>query len=134
MTQSEVRQIFIRANPGVRLPGRKGYWYRCAHCGKWCGRPGNEHANIQDYEKMEVDHIRSWSHGGSDELYNLQPLCKPCNRSKSNNESFGDGIKGIENAIMHPVDTFIKTPVRKAARQNKILILERKKKVENHAD
>lgn len=52
MTQSKVRQMFIRANPGVRLPGRKGYWYRCAHCGKWCGRPGNEHANIQDYEKM----------------------------------------------------------------------------------
>jgi hypothetical protein len=71
--------------------------------------------------KMEVDHIRPWSQGGSDELYNLQPLCKPCNRRKSANSTMGDNIKGIGNAITHPVDTFIATPVRKAARQNKIL-------------
>ena len=30
-------------------------------------------------------------------------------------------IKGVGNAIFYPVDTFIATPVRKAARQNKIL-------------
>jgi hypothetical protein len=121
MTQAEVRQMFIKAHPGVRIPGRKGYWYRCAHCGRLCGRPGGEHANIQDYEKMEVDHIRPWSSGGGDQLYNLQALCKPCNRAKSANPSMGDNIKGVGNAIMHPVDTFVATPVRKAARQNKVL-------------
>jgi hypothetical protein len=121
MTQAQVRQEFIRHNPGVRRIGKKGYWYRCAHCGKWCGRAGGEHANIPDNELMEVDHIRPWSQGGSDSIYNLQPLCRPCNRSKSNNASFKDGVKGVGNAIFHPVDTFVSTPVRKATRNNKVL-------------
>lgn len=121
MTQNEVRQRFVRAYPGVRLLGRKGYWYRCAHCGKWCGRPGGEHAYIQDYEKMEVDHIRPWSQGGTDDLYNLQALCKPCNRNKKANPTFGDNMKTMGNAVFHPVDTFVKAPVRKALRQNKVL-------------
>lgn len=121
MTQSEVRAAFVNANPGVRIRGRKGFWYKCAHCGRWCGRAGGERACIQDYEKMEVDHIRPWSQGGSDSLYNLQPLCKPCNRTKSANTTFGDNTRNFGNAIFHPVDTFIKTPVRKAARQNKVL-------------
>lgn len=121
MTQSEVRQIFVRANPGVRIPGRKGYWYRCAHCGKLCGRAGREHAYINDWEKMEVDHIIPWSRGGSDGLHNLQPLCKPCNRTKIANPTFKDNIKMTGNAVFHPVDTFVKTPLRKAVRQNKVL-------------
>ena len=121
LTQSQVRQRFIKAYPGIRLRGYGGYWYKCAHCGKWCGRPGREGAKIPDDCKMEVDHIRPWSQGGSDELYNLQPLCHTCNRSKSANSTVGDNIKGIGNAIFHPVDTFIKTPVRKALRKNKIL-------------
>ena len=121
MKQTEVRSMFIKAYPGQRLLGRKGFWYRCAHCGKWCGRAGGEKAYIQDFEKMEVDHIRPWSQGGSDSLYNLQPLCKPCNINKSANSTIGDNIKGVGNAVLHPVDTFIKTPVRKAVRQNKVL-------------
>lgn len=121
MTQSEVRQMFVRANPGFRIPGRKGYWYRCAHCGKLCGRPGRERANIPDNMKMEVDHIIPWSKGGSDELSNLQPLCKPCNRAKLANPTFGDDIRIVGNVVMHPVDTLILTPARKAVRQNKLL-------------
>ena len=121
MTQSEVRQKFVRANPGVRLWGRGGYWYRCACCGKWCGRPGKEMARIPDDMKMEVDHIRPWSQGGSDDLYNLQPLCKPCNRSKSNGQTYRDQSRTVVNAVLHPVDTFVKTPIRKSLRQNKVL-------------
>ena len=121
MTQSEVRRLFIQHNPGVRLMGRKGYWYRCANCGNWCGRPGREHANIPDYLKMEVDHIIPWSKGGSDSLHNLQPLCKPCNRAKSSGTTLKDSVKMTGNAIFHPVDTFIQTPLRRAARQNKVL-------------
>ena len=121
MTQSEVRSMFVKANPGVRLLGRKGYWYRCAHCGKWCGRPGGEKARIPDDMKMEVDHIRPWSQGGTDDLYNLQALCKPCNRDKKANPTFGDNMRTMGNAVFHPVDTFVKAPVRKALRQNKVL-------------
>ena len=32
---------------------------------------------------MTVDHIRPSSQGGSDELYNLQLLCGPCNALKA---------------------------------------------------
>ena len=71
---------------------------------------------------MEVDHIKPVSRGGNvSALWNLQALCKPCNRNKSANTTIGDNIKGVGNAVLHPVDTFIKTPVRKAARQNKVL-------------
>ena len=78
------RQKFIKANPGVRLPGYPGYWYRCANCGNWCGRPGMSGVFIPDYMKMEVDHIIPWSRTGQDTLDNLQPMCKPCNRAKGN--------------------------------------------------
>lgn len=104
MTQAQVRSMFIKAHPGVRRIGKKGYWYRCAHCGKWCGRPGSDNVTIKDSEKMEVDHITPWSKGGSDELWNLQPLCKPCNRSKSANPNFIDGVKSVANTITHPLD------------------------------
>ena len=121
MTQAEVRKMFVQAKPGVRLPGRKGFWYRCAHCGKWCGRPGGEKAKIPDDYKMEVDHIRPFAQGGNyHALYNLQPLCKPCNRAKSSNMTFKDNVKAAKNAVFHPLDAMA-TPVRKAARNNKIL-------------
>lgn len=121
MSQAEARAAFVRANPGIRRPGKGGYWYRCAHCGKWCGRPGREKADIPGDQRMEVDHIRPWSMGGSDEVWNLQPLCRPCNRSKSNDMTFKDGIRTIGNVITNPVDTLIATPIRRAARQNPIL-------------
>lgn len=119
MTQSQVRQRFVKAYPGVRLAGYGGFWYKCAHCGRWCGRPGAERAYIPDDIKMEVDHIRPWSLGGSDELWNLQPLCKTCNRSKSNNQSFGDNMAIVKNDIMH--GDFVGATVKRAFRQNKLL-------------
>ena len=45
----------------------------------------------------------------------------PCNRSKSATPNFQDNIKIIGNAILHPVDTLVKTPIRKAVRQNDVL-------------
>lgn len=99
MTQSEVRQMFVKANPGVRLPGYKGYWYRCAKCGKWCGRPGRERANIPEECKMEVDHRISKRYGGSDQLYNLQPLCKPCNRGKGKYTSTTETVQTVIGAV-----------------------------------
>lgn len=92
------RLKFINANPGVRLPGYPGWWYICADCGKWCGRPGNSGAIIPDAMKMEVDHILPWSLGGTDTLDNLQPLCKPCNRIKGNQIDAVDMRKAYMNA------------------------------------
>lgn len=118
---SNYRYNFIKFNPGVRRRGKKGWWYRCAHCGKWCGRPGDDNIVIPDNECMEVDHIRPWSRGGTDEVWNLQPLCKSCNRSKSADISTQDGLKNLGNTLLHPIDSLIKTPIRKALRQNKVL-------------
>lgn len=120
MTQAEVRSMFVKANPGVRLRGRKGWWYRCAHCGVWCGRAGGEKAKIPDHLKMEVDHIKPWSRGGSDAMFNLQPLCHTCNRSKSNNMTGKDNFKSAVNTVLHPVSA-VAAPFRSAARNNKIL-------------
>ena len=120
MTQSEVRQMFIQHNKGIHSP-TGGWWYRCAICGGWCGRPGKEKAKIPDAQKMEVDHITPWSCGGTDAIWNLQPVCKACNRAKSNRNIVGDTGKKIVNTILHPIDTLVKTPIRKSLRQNKLL-------------
>ena len=95
------RQKFIKANPGVRLQGYPGFWYRCASCGNWCGRPGWYGVYIPDHMKMEVDHIKPWSHGGTDDLWNLQPMCKPCNRAKGTNMDAIDMQTVYMNDIMH---------------------------------
>lgn len=120
MTQSEVRKQFVYHNPGVRRLGKKGFCYRCAHCGKWCGRPGGEKANIKDSEKMEVDHIQSWKTGGSDAMWNLQALCKPCNRAKGKNANLKDVIKIVGNTIAHPIGTAANLP-RYGVRNNSVL-------------
>jgi len=48
------------------------YGNRCAHCGAGLNIGG-----------MHVDHILPRSQGGSDEIVNLQPLCRACNLGKS---------------------------------------------------
>lgn len=47
--------------------------YRCSHCGK-------------KYRKkdIDIDHIVPKSRGGTNDLSNLQALCRYCNRSKGN--------------------------------------------------
>lgn len=75
---------------------------------------------IPDYMKMEVDHITPWSRGGSDELWNLQPLCKTCNRAKSNSMTMKDNLKAARNTVFHPMSA-IAQPVKAAARGNKLL-------------
>jgi len=44
-----------------------------------CGEDGSEH-------RLEVDHIKPRSKGGSNDLSNLQTLCSRCNRGKSNRD------------------------------------------------
>ena len=120
MTQAEVRSYFIKYNRGIKAPDGS-YWYRCAICGGWCARPGRSRVRIPEYQKMEVDHIIPWSQGGSDELHNLQAVCKRCNRSKSNHAIVADTDNKVKNTIFHPIDTLVKTPLRKSLRQNKLL-------------
>jgi len=57
-------------------------------CGGSCARC---HAELNpfpgDPNSMDVDHIIPKSLGGPDDLWNLQPLCARCNRSKGASES-----------------------------------------------
>jgi len=122
MTQTEVRASFIRAYPGVKRPMRKGLWYRCAHCGQWCGRTARgERFYIPLDERMEVDHIRPWLRGGSDRLYNLQPLCHVCNMDKGAYPPLKDRLKSMRDDIAHPIDSFIMSKVRRTGRESCML-------------
>lgn len=42
--------------------------FACLHCGAT--------------ENLTIDHIHPWSLGGSDDIENLQTLCRPCNSRK----------------------------------------------------
>ena len=58
--------------------------YRCARCGRWFNK-----------RDIDIDHIIPKSKGGTDSMYNLQAMCKHCNRSKGNktNNVVGDLLK-----------------------------------------
>lgn len=60
-------------SPAQKLAGLVAADYRCARCG----------AEVTA-ENSEADHIDPWSAGGKTTADNLQILCKPCNRRKSN--------------------------------------------------
>lgn len=59
--------------PSVRYQVLKRDNYTCQSCG----------ATVQDGEKLEVDHITPVSKGGTNDIENLQVLCKTCNIGKS---------------------------------------------------
>jgi hypothetical protein len=65
---------------------RAGKWWAVLARDKWkclsCGRSSKE-----DGVLLEVDHIIPRSKGGSDDMSNLQTLCKKCNIGKSNRDS-----------------------------------------------
>lgn len=59
--------------PKRRIEVLEKYKFRCSYCG----------ASAADGVSLEVDHIIPISKGGSNELSNLQILCKACNVGKS---------------------------------------------------
>lgn len=92
---SSYRERFIAQNPGIIIPGRQGNWYRCVKCGGLCGR-GN---GIPDAMKMEVDHRIPKRDGGTDDIWNLQPTCRKCNRSKSDNQTELENVETMVRAV-----------------------------------
>ena len=64
----------IRVMPGKRWQVFERDGWRCVSCGK----------SADDGAILEVDHILPRSKGGSDDISNLQTLCRECNVGKSN--------------------------------------------------
>lgn len=50
--------------------------YRCTCCG-----------GMFKKSEIDIDHIVPQNRGGTNELWNLQPMCKHCNRSKQDDMS-----------------------------------------------
>jgi ATP adenylyltransferase len=66
---------------GVRYEVLKRANKRCALCGVQEGDEGYE-----DRLPLHIDHIEPRSKGGSNEIDNLQVLCRACNLGKSNRD------------------------------------------------
>lgn len=97
----------------------KGYngYYQCVCCGRWFPK-----------SQIDVDHRISKRMGGTDDIWNLQAMCRHCNRSKNKNSS-DDEIKqtvisaginglaeeGIEGAIDNLKDIGVSMAKRKIA-------------------
>jgi 5-methylcytosine-specific restriction endonuclease McrA len=81
--------------PAIRLFLRRAVFAADHYCCCWCGAAWD----------LQIDHIRPWSLGGLNALWNLATLCGKCNRIKSNYWMDRDGyvhyrgFDGSENAV-----------------------------------
>ena len=74
-------------------------WYTCVRCGDKM-RKGD----------MDIDHSIPQSKCGSDSLYNLQCMCKHCNRSKGNTIDLQTGrdlARNAKDTLLNEVNKFV---------------------------
>lgn len=64
--------------------------YRCVKCGGYFRK-----------EEIEIDHRIPKRDGGTDDLWNLQPLCKHCNRSKRDRQTKFETASTLVRATAH---------------------------------
>lgn len=77
------RQKFFESNPGFNG------MYQCVKCKGWYPK-----------SEIDVDHRISKKMGGTDDLWNLQAMCKHCNRSKQENSSSGEMLQTVAGAVI----------------------------------
>ncbi len=70
-------------------PGIRGK-YRCVCCGKLFSK-----------KDITIDHRIPKRKGGTDDLWNLQPMCRSCNSSKNKNQSSFETADTIIRAGLH---------------------------------
>lgn len=79
-SKKQKREARLRQNGGYHTLGewqtaKAQYDWRCPSCKK-----------SEPEIKLTKDHIIALSKGGSDNIENIQPLCRPCNSKKNTNE------------------------------------------------
>lgn len=84
------RENFFKVNTGKRRPFRRGLWWRCVSCGKWFRK-----------EEITVDHRISKRRGGTDDVWNLQAMCRSCNSSKRDRSSGVETASTLLRATVH---------------------------------
>ena len=93
--RSELRRRVIEAHivPGYKDPKRKAvkYWVKCTDCGTMEAKSNVQIDHVEpvvpvhtSFEEMSLDTVvdRMWC-----EEHKLQPLCKPCHKSKTKIEN-----------------------------------------------
>lgn len=70
-------------------PNFKGK-YKCVECKKYFSKAD-----------ITVDHKIPKRKGGTDDLWNLQPMCRSCNSSKGARQSKGETAMTLFSATMH---------------------------------
>ena len=69
-------------------PNRFGK-YQCVQCRGWF-----------DKSNIDIDHRIPKRDGGTDDLWNLQPMCRTCNRSKRDRQSNVENAETLIRATM----------------------------------
>lgn len=77
--------------------------YQCVNCHKFY--PESE---------IDIDHIIPKSKGGTNALWNLQPMCKHCNRSKQD-----DTDKTLQHLARNSIRNALKKAFRNCLRSDK---------------
>lgn len=84
------REDWFKANQGVKLPFKSGTYYRCVNCNNYFTK-----------SEIDIDHRIPKRDGGTDDLWNLQPMCKHCNRSKKDNQTGFETANTVVQAAMN---------------------------------
>lgn len=84
------REEYFKHNKGVRFPFKRGEYFRCVSCGRWFTK-----------SQITIDHKVSKRYGGTDDIWNLQPMCRSCNSSKRERSTVIDKTSAIIGATLH---------------------------------
>lgn len=82
------RETWFNVNHGTTLPGKTGVWYRCVQCHDYFRK-----------SNIDIDHRIPKRNGGTDDLCNLQPMCKHCNRSKQDSCTGQDVLVTVAGSL-----------------------------------
>ena len=84
------REEYFKHNTGSKIPFKRGTYYQCVGCRQWFNK-----------SNITVDHRIPKRKGGTDDLWNLQPMCKSCNSSKRDRNSSFESITTVASATVH---------------------------------